>query len=262
MQALRTSNAIQKVLIAGSEIAEARFMAASWKWNAITSVGVFCVTSGINMYKMFQGQISFKQFVKLEMQQATGAVGSLLLGVAGSKVGIAVGATLGPAGAVIGGAVGGIIGAIIGQIGGEAIMEWIQSYYPWFDEDEDKEKVALFVESMIILDTPGLDDLKSEEINRLFRKKALQCHPDKLPRDATEEERKLVYENWYAVEMARDMLLQYCQDPSMLTLQLKKKIKKCFQKDSEEVDMAAFAERMKNWNHQSAQRALELKKTN
>ena len=92
-------------------------MAASWKWNAITSVGVFIVTSGYNMYKMFQGQISFKQFVKLEMQQATGAVGSLLLGVAGSKVGILVGATLGPAGAVIGGAVGGIIGAIIGQIG-------------------------------------------------------------------------------------------------------------------------------------------------
>ena len=70
MQTLRTSNAIQKIIFAAGEINEARFLAASWKWNAITSGIVFAASSGCNFYKWCRGDIAFKQFMKLELVQA------------------------------------------------------------------------------------------------------------------------------------------------------------------------------------------------
>ena len=271
IQTLRTYNAINNIILAGGEIAEARFLAASWKWNAITSATVFALTTANNMYKAFNGQISFIQFLSLEIQQAGGALGSFGLGMAGSTIGFKIGAAIAPftgplaPGVIIaGGAIGGVIGAICGQIFGEKAFQWIAEKIPWLGEEEDDEqaKVVTFVESMLILEVPLLilDEVDEEVVHRRFRRKALQCHPDRLPANANDEDKKIAYLNWYALEMARDMLLKYCEDPSMLYSSLKKKIKKFYRKYSKEVDMSTYIDRMNDLKKDKANGALELKK--
>ena len=246
-------------------------MHASWKWNAITSATVFALTTGVNMYKMFSGQITFKKFLSLEIQQAGGALGSFGLGMAGSKIGFKIGAVIAPftgplaPGVIIaGGAIGGVIGAITGQMFGEKALNWIAEQMPWLEEEEDEEKakVIAFVESMLILEVPVsiLNEVDEKDVHRCFRKKALQCHPDRLPVNTNDEDRKTAYTNWYAIEMARDMLMKYCEDPSMLYPSLKKKIQKLYQKSFEDVDMSAYIDRMNDLKEDKAKGSLELKK--
>ena len=135
---MRTTKAVQKIILAGGEIAEARFMAATSKWNAITSVSVFALSSGVNLHKWFQGIISFKEFIQVELVQAGGSLGSFSFGVAGSKIGISIGTFFGPIGAVIGGALGGILGAIGGQVGGEQLFNYLSEWIPWLENDDQK----------------------------------------------------------------------------------------------------------------------------
>ena len=63
----------------------------------------------------------------------------------------------------------------------------------------------------MILEVPVsiLYQVDEKDVHRCYRKKALQCHPDRLPVNASDEEKKIAYTNWYAIEMARDMLLKY-----------------------------------------------------
>ena len=81
------------------------------------------------------------------------------------------------------------------------------------------------MESMLVLGAPNIDQLDENEVHRCFRRKALQCHPDRLPIDATEEDKVKAKLNWYTIEMARDMLLKYCENPSIMSIQLKKMYK-------------------------------------
>ena len=247
LQGLRTSNAVQKIILAGSEIAEARFMVASVKWNAISSGVVFAISTGINLAKWFNGSLTTQQFFQETMIQAGGALGSFGGGVLGSKLGLGVGLIIGgPIGAVIGGAVGGVLGAIGGYMGGEQLLKWLTDKMACFQDDELTIKANTFVESMIALETPELAQLDSKEVERCFRRKALQFHPDRLPLDISDEGKELAKLNWYTIEMARDLLLQYCDNPAIMSLRLKQKVNETFRKCSREIDLLKLRERLED----------------
>ena len=252
MQTLRTSNAIQKIIYAAGELNEARFLTASWKWNAITSGVVFTVSSGLNFYKWCRGEIKFKEFMKLELVQAGGAIGSVFGGMGGSKIGFGIGALglaagiLGPWGVILIAAGCGFLGAIGGQMGGEKIFEYLSDKIAWFEDDDLKKKADTFVESMIVLETPEIDQLDEHEVFRCFRRKALQCHPDRLPLNASKEDKEMAKMNWYIFEMARDLLLKYCENPAIISLQLKKKVKQLYRKYKEDVDMIQLKEHLES----------------
>ena len=76
------------------------------------------------MMKYYRGLITGKEFLKLEIKEAGGALGSFGFGIAGSAAGAAIGAVIfGPA-APVGIAVGAAIGGIIGSLFGQKIGEW------------------------------------------------------------------------------------------------------------------------------------------
>ena len=260
LQGLRTSNAVQKIILAGSEIAEARFMAASVKWNAISSGVVFAISTGINLAKWFNGSLTTQQFFQETMIQAGGALGSFGGGVLGSKLGLGIGSFFGPLGAVIGGAIGGIFGAVGGYIGGEELLDWLTNQMPCFQDDELTIKANAFVESMIALETPELAQLDNKEVQRCFRRKALQFHPDRLPLDISDEDKELAKLNWYTIEMAKDMLLQYCDNPAMMSLKLKEKVNELYRKYSKEVDLLKLRERLEAMKIVEISGEIELKK--
>ena len=260
LQGLRTSNAVQKIILAGSEIAESSFMVATVKWNAITSGVVFSISTGINLIKWFNGSLTTQQFFQETMIQAGGAFGSFGGGVLGSKIGLGIGLIFGPAGAVICGAVGGILGAVGGYIGGEKLMEWLTNKMPCFQDDELTIKANTFVESMMVLETPELAQLDNKEVQRCFRRKALRFHPDRLPLDISDEDEKLAKLNWYTIEMAKDMLLQYCDNPAMMSLKLKEKVNELYRKYSKEVDLLKLRERLEAMEIVEISGELELKK--
>ena len=123
-----------------------------------------------------------------------------------------------------------------------------------------KRKAEAFVESMLVLGAPNIDQLDENEVHRCFRRKALQCHPDRLPIDASEEDKVKAKLNWYTIEMARDMLLKYCENPSIMSIQLKKMVKQIYRKYNSEVDMIKLMEHLEGLKLDNISGALEIKK--
>ena len=60
---------------------------------------------------------------------------------------------------------------------------FIAEKLPWLKDDEEKEKVLTFVEVMLLLDVSIsiLDNVDVKVVQQSFRRKSLQCHPDKFP---------------------------------------------------------------------------------
>ena len=123
-----------------------------------------------------------------------------------------------------------------------------------------KRKAEAFVESMLVLGAPNIDQLDENEVHRCFRRKALQCHPDRLPIDATEEDKVKAKLNWYTIEMARDMLLKYCENPSIMSIQLKKMVKQIYRKYNGEVNMIKLMEHLEGLKLDNISGAIEIKK--
>ena len=122
-----------------------------------------------------------------------------------------------------------------------------------------KRKAEAFVESMLVLGAPNIDQLDENEVHRCFRRKALQCHPDRLPIDATEEDKVKAKLNWYTIEMARDMLLKYCENPSIMSIQLKKMVKQIYRKYNGEVNMIKLMEHLEGLKLDNISGAIEIK---
>ena len=162
--------------------------------------------------------------------------------------------------AVIGGTVGGILGTVGGFTGGEKLLEWLTNQMSCFQDDELTSKANTFVKSMIALETPELAQLDNKEVQRCFRRKALQFHPDRLPLDISNEDKELAKLNWYTIEMAKDMLLQYCDNPAMMSLQLKEKVNELYRKYSKEVDLFKLRERLEALKIVEISGEIELKK--
>ena len=129
------------------------------------------------------------------------------------------------------------------------MTEWLTNKIPFFEDDELTIKANTFVESMIALETPELAQINAKEVGKCFRRKALQFHPDRLQnrQDISEAQKNLVKLNWYTIEMARDMLLQYCDNPGMMSLELKDMVNKLYcQKHKEllEIDLQSLKEQL------------------
>ena len=107
------------------------------KWNVGISLSVFAVSSGVKFYKWCKGGKTYKEFSRLTLTQAGGAVGSNTLGILGTNLGLGIRIFFGPIRAVIGATIGGLAGAIGGHLVGEKLMDWISVNWFGLKEDED-----------------------------------------------------------------------------------------------------------------------------
>ena len=127
-------------------------------------------------------------------------------------------------------------------------------------EEEEDLRANAVLEAMVLLDTPNIDQLRSEEVYKCFRRATLLHHPDKLPPSATDNERDSANKNFILLVMARDQLLLVMDDPNHLTSSLKKKIKKGFLKARKFRGVYNLEQVMKECQKQGRDRAIEYHK--
>ena len=93
------------------------------------------------------------------------------VGYAGTAAGVTVGGLAGPIGAGAGGLVGGVAGAIGGGNAAKKLMEKITEKIFNLPKTVAEEKAYKYM---------GVDRRASDDqITRVYRKKALECHPDR-----------------------------------------------------------------------------------
>ena len=104
-------------------------------------------------------------------------------------------------------------------------MEWIMVNWIGFDKDDNEQKALMFAEAMIFMDvSEDIYKLDAEEVKSKFQKKAMFCHPDRIPADASEETKNRAKQQWHCLEMAEKVLLAYCQDRGCLSASVKDRI--------------------------------------
>jgi len=198
--------------------------------------------------------MSGRDFIVQSIGHASEALGGFGGSWAGAKMGAVLGAFGGPLGAVWGAAVGGLIGGVAGAIGGRKIVDWVDQW--WTAKQEEDGRANAIVEAMVLLDTPNIDRLKTEDVYSCYRRKSLLQHPDKLPPDASEDDRRQATANFVTLTMARDCLVEALDHPQHLTKSLKEKIGDMFRKVSRDIGVVNLLKGMKERQEQGATRAL------
>ena len=96
-----------------------------------------------------------------------------------------------------------MLGGWLGSKLESVVRQWLG-----YNESEDRKKAMVIVEAMLYLETPNLEGLDKSVVNRSFRKKAINYHPDKQI-NKSEQEVKEARIQWDLLCYAKTLLGGY-----------------------------------------------------
>ena len=228
------------------------------------SIGMFGVNLGCDAVSFFRGKITAKEFaVSTFKNLVSSLISSAVRCGAGIAAGIGVGILFGPIGVLFGGFIGGLLGSLAGYWIGKKIAHSFADYMGWTKKPEDEQKADVIIDALILLDLPipseNLQGIQEADVNKCFRRKALQCHPDKLQPEASDEERAECQLEWGLIEFSRNVLVSYCREPHSLPSSVVKIVNKTWRKKKEEVDLQRMQQnidKLRNLDPERLQRML------
>ena len=204
--------------------------------NVLDDVAVACYAGGISggvailvcaievgsaAWKFSKGEITSNQFKEKSCQTIVGNLMSF-----GSQA----------IGAAIGTIVGGVIGSLVGA-GANFISRKIVAIA--FD-DEPAQRAGLVLEAFHFLELPAYHLITEKVVAAMFRKHALECHPDSARVQAKDQVEQAKAEiHWQLLQHAKDVALGFLQNKNDFSVRAKNIIEKKY--DAKNRNMTTFA---------------------
>ena len=191
----------------------------------------------------FRGQICAAEFASVVKERMVTSAAAGLAGTAGAVLGAVVGGLIGgPPGAVFLWFVGSIIGGVVGEVATSKLGEKLG----WFTKPEDEQKADVIVDALLILEVPlpnrNFKEIREDDVMKCFRRKALQYHPDKLPSNASEQQKQESSLAWNLIDFSRSVLISFCQNRTCLSNAVVKLIDKKWRAQRDKIDMNKMQE--------------------
>ena len=98
------------------------------------------------------------------------------------------------------------------------------------DTDEERAKANQVAQAIILLNLyePDINRLDVEQIRRQYHKQVLQnfhWHEDRLPQDATEDQRRKATSIFQTINLAKDILITVCENRNLFSRRVRNLIK-------------------------------------
>ena len=191
----------------------------------------------------FLGRTCASTFALLATQSLMTNAAAGLAGTAGAALGSIIGGLIGgPPGAVFLGFVGSIIGGVVGAVATSKLSEKLG----WFTKPEDEQKAEVIVDALLILEVPlpnrNFKEIREDDVMKCFRRKALKYHPDKLPSNASEQQKQENSLAWNLIDFSRSVLISFCHDRTSLSNAVVKLIDKKWRTKKDKIDMYKMQE--------------------
>ena len=211
-------------------------------WGAGISTVVFLAEFGVHVRNWCRGEMNRKRFLCETVILAGRALGSFGGSVAGTAFELLICKGVALAGITIRRHVGLLIAIIVGPfgavagyaLGGKAVEKFVQKHWSGWNENEERKKAECYLEYIITLDTNNIDTLTKLDVERNYRKQVLKYHPDKLEPTATEKEKEDANARVLWLTASKQALLEYMDNPSMLSASCKNEIFRLYETMLEE----------------------------
>ena len=233
------------------DVAAARYMVGQGASVAISggvALSTFLLEVGYHTVQWSIGNITSDE-MKLGVCQA--AVGNLS-SLACTTLGGIIGSAIVPG---IGAIVGGVFGAILGVAANYVTRRLAELMSPWaWDYEEHNKRADLVLEAFDFLELPGYHVITEKVVEAMFRRQALECHPDSVRVKAKDTVGQAVAEaNWQLLQHAKDVALGFlknkdkfsrrCKDIIQTKYDSKNRLNVTFTKLKESLDSPTTKER-------------------